>query len=478
VAPVIAFVFGRRLYRTSSFRLTLLCAGLFSASALVLLGGIFWSTSFYMTGQLDAAVESDVFELLDGFRTSGIPGVAALIQGRVDNMPSGPMFYMLENREGKVLAGNLPALPRQSGTFDIGSRGGEGYSSSLRARGTELADGYYLLVAIDAHQRDEMREDIVRAFGWSALVTLVLAIGGGVFLSNRLLRRVEAISRTAREIMDGHLSQRVPTSGTDDEFAQLATSLNAMLARSETTMRAMRQISNDIAHDLRTPLARLRQRLELTRRKGATTADLHAAIDASIADTDAILATFGALLRIAQIESRAVTAGFGEVDLSELLRTVVEVYQPMAEENGQDLSAAIACGLKTFGDPELLAQMFANVLENALRHSPEHAVVRLGARCEHEDVMVEVSDNGPGIPAEEHANVFRRFYRLETSRTTPGNGLGLSLVGAIADLHGIAIRFDDNCPGLKVTVTVPPAASRTGSPPRKADTVWRETIWL
>jgi hypothetical protein len=138
VAPVIAFVFGRRLYRTSSFRLTLLCAGLFSASALVLLGGIFWSTSFYMTGQLDAAVESDVFELLDGFRTSGIPGVAALIQGRVDNMPSGPMFYMLENREGKVLAGNLPALPRQSGTFDIGSRGGEGYSSSLRARGPSL----------------------------------------------------------------------------------------------------------------------------------------------------------------------------------------------------------------------------------------------------------------------------------------------------------------------------------------------------
>jgi signal transduction histidine kinase len=160
-------------------------------------------------------------------------------------------------------------------------------------------------------------------------------------------------------------------------------------------------------------------------------------------------------------------AGFGEVDLSELLRTVVEVYQPMAEENGQDLSAEIACGLKTFGDPELLAQMFANVLENALRHSPEHAVVRLHARCDRKDIMVEVSDSGPGIPAEEHANVFRRFYRLETSRTTPGNGLGLSLVGAIADLHDIAVRFDNNRPGLKVTVTVQPAASRTGSPSRK-----------
>lgn len=451
-------MFGRRLYRTSSFRLTLLYAGLFSASALVLLVGIYWSTLFYMNGQLDTAVDSDVFELQQSFRTGGVPAIAALIKDRVDDMPGGPMFYLLENPQGTVLAGNLPALPRQSGRFDTQIPGRGQHSGSLRAHGTVLADGYYLLVAIGARHRNKMRGAIYRASGWSALV-LVLAFGGGVLMSNALLRRVETISRTARQIMDGHLSQRIPARGTDDEFDHLAASLNAMLARSETTMRAMRQISNDIAHDLRTPLTRLRQRLELAGRKGTTAADLRAAINASIADTDAILGTFGALLRIAQIESRAVMAGFTTVDLSELLRTVVEVYQPMAEENRQDLSAEIACGLTAFGDPELLAQMFSNLLENALRHSPEHAIVRLNVAHESDGIRIDISDNGPGIPPEEHGNVFQRFYRLETSRTTPGNGLGLSLVRAIADLHDIPIRFDDNHPGLKVTITVQPNAA-------------------
>lgn len=452
----------RRLYRTSSFRLTLLYAGLFGASALVLLAGIYWSTSFYMNGQLDAAVDSDVFELQEGYRIGGAAGVAALIKDRVDNMPGGPMFYLLQNPQGTVVAGNLPALPKKAGRFDT-RISGAGHSGSLRAHGTELSNGDYLLVAIGSRQRDQMREAILGTFGWSALVTLVLAIGGGVLMSNGLLRRVEAISRTTREIMDGHLSRRVPTRGTDDEFDHLATSLNAMLARSETTMRAMRQISNDIAHDLRTPLTRLRQRLEHAGRKDRSAAELRCAINASIADTDAILATFGALLRIAQIESRAVMAGFAEFDLSESLRTVVEVYQPMADEKHQCLSADIACGLPVFGDRELLAQMFSNLLENALRHSPEHAAVRLHASREDGGVTVRVSDNGPGIPAEEYANVFRRFYRLETSRTTPGNGLGLSLVGAIADLHHIAIRFDDNHPGLKVTATIRPDDAPSGS---------------
>lgn len=444
-----------RLCRTSSFRLTLLYAALFSASAMVLFGVIYWSASFYMTGQLDAAIDSDVAELQEGYRVGGTREVATLIEQRVKDMPAGPVFYLLENPGGALLAGNLPALPSRIGTFDTADPRPARHQDDqrpLRARGSRLPGGDYLLVAIGASQRDEMGEVILRTFGWSFLVTLILAVSGGATLSGGVLRRVETISRTAREIMEGHLSRRVPTRGTDDEFDHLAMSLNAMLERSESSMSAMRQISNDIAHDLRTPLTRLRQRLELAQRKAASVAELRTAVEESIDDVDAILATFGALLRIAQIESRAVKAGFAAVDLSELLRTVVEVYQPMAEEQNQTLSAEIAPHLITFGDCELLAQMFANLLENALRHSPGDAVIRLCASGRENDIAVALTDNGPGIPAGEYAKVFRRFYRLDASRSTPGNGLGLCLVAAIAGLHEIAIEFADNHPGLRVTV--------------------------
>ncbi|HVA39108.1 MAG TPA: HAMP domain-containing sensor histidine kinase [Candidatus Binataceae bacterium] len=225
-------------------------------------------------------------------------------------------------------------------------------------------------------------------------------------------------------------------------------------------MQAMRQISNDIAHDLRTPLTRLRQRLDLAQRKATTVAELRASVEGAIAETDAILATFGALLRIAQIESGAIRAGFAECDLSDLLRTVVEVYQPMADDKRQNLSAAIAPGLEIFGDRELLAQMLANLLENAIRHCPPGADIRLVAdRCDTGGIGVTLSDTGPGIPPTEYQNVFRRFYRLEPSRTTPGNGLGLSLVAAIAGLHGISVAFADNEPGLKVIMKLPGAAA-------------------
>lgn len=447
-----------RLFRTSSFRLTLLYAALFSASAVVLFAVIYWSASFYMTGQLDAAIDSDFAELQQGYRSGGAREVAALIGSRVREMPSGPMFYLLEDPAGAVLAGNLPPLTRRTGTFDARDprppRHGDDHRP-LRARGAVLGGGDYLLVAVNAHQRDEMGEVILRAFGWSFLVTLLLAFGGGMVLSGRLLRRVEAISRTAREIMAGHLSRRVPTRGADDEFDHLAASLNAMLQRTESSMQAMRQISNDIAHDLRTPLTRLRQRLEAAQRMAGTAAELRRAVAASIGDTEAILDTFGALLRIAQIESGTVAAGFAVCNLSEILRTVVEVYQPMAEERRQTLSAEIAAGLTAFGDGALLTQMLANLMENALRHSPAGALVRLSAAARENEIAVVLADSGPGIPESEYANVFRRFYRLEASRSTPGSGLGLSLVAAIAGLHDLPIELADNDPGLRVTVRFP-----------------------
>ncbi len=447
-----------RLFRTSSFRLTLLYAGLISASVIVLFAVIYWSATFYMTDQLDSAIGSDLTELRDGFREGGLQHLAALIDGRVSQMPSGPILYLLEDRDGRVLAGNLPSLPVHSGTFavELPPRGLGRRVRAVRARGVHLPGGNYLLVGTNAYPLDELREVIWRAFGWSFAVTLLLAFGGGAVMSGRVLRRVETISRTARAMIDGNLARRIPMRGADDEFDHLAASLNVMLERMEGSIEALRQVSNDIAHDLRTPLTRLRQRLELASRRPASVAELRTAIGDSIADADAILETFGALLRIAQIETGGPRDRLTAIDLSDLLQTVREVYQPMAEEKRQHLAADIAPGLDVCGDRELLAQMFANLIENALRHSPPEAAVTLAAHLRPEGIEVAVADTGPGIPESEYRNVFRRFYRLEASRTTPGNGLGLSLVAAIARLHGLALQLSDNRPGLRVSMRFRP----------------------
>jgi signal transduction histidine kinase len=271
-------------------------------------------------------------------------------------------------------------------------------------------------------------------------------------MSRNLLRRIETISRAARDIMAGDYSRRIPAGGTGDEFDHLVRSLNAMLERNEAAMESVRQVSNDIAHDLRTPLTRLRQRLELAQRRARSVTEWQRAADSCLSEMDAILDTFGALLSIAQIESGMPARRFSEVDLSELLRTVSEVYQPMAEEREQRFTVDIAPGLMVWGDRELLAQMVANLIENAVKHSPAGASIGVTTIQSSSTIDVAVVDNGPGIPVADRERVFQRFYRLENSRSTPGNGLGLSLVKAIAALHQVSIELTDNGPGSRIAL--------------------------
>jgi signal transduction histidine kinase len=444
-----------RLFHTSSFRLTLLYAALFTVSALILLSVIYWATSYYMTNELDATIESDVSELDQGFRAGGAALLARLVDERTKQMPNGPVLYLLEDEAGKVKAGNLPEMAPRPGTYDLRVPGllfpGD-RSGALRAHGVRLDNGEFLLVAADAHQLVELKRVVLRTFGWGFAITLLLALAGGAVMSGSLLHRVEAIGRASREIMEGNLAQRLPIRGTDDEFDRLAASLNAMLDKTRNSLEGMRQVSNDVAHDLRTPLTRLRQRLELARRRSGSIEELRSAIDRSIADTDAILDTFAALLRIAQIEGVGSSERFAEVDLSELLSTVAEVYQPTAEEKHQRLSLDVAPDLAIAGDRELLTQLFSNLIENAIRHSPDAASIAISAaRCDG-GIEAVIADTGPGIPTAARDKVFRRFYRLESSRTTPGSGLGLSLAAAIAGLHQIAIELADNRPGLRVSL--------------------------
>jgi signal transduction histidine kinase len=309
-----------------------------------------------------------------------------------------------------------------------------------------------LTVATDTYRVREAEEAIFRSFAWAAGATLLLGLAGGITLSHGFLRRVDEINRTTRVIMHGDLTERIRTTGTGDELDELGQNLNDMLDRLRDLMEGLKQVSNDIAHDLRTPLSRLKQHLEAAREEARSVEDYEEAIGLALRETDIALATFGALLRIAQIETGTRRANFIALDLSALVRDLAMTYDVVAEDLGETLVSSVESGLRIYGDRELLTQLFVNLVENALRHTPKGAHIRLSARKGSLGPIVEISDDGPGIPEAERANVFKRFYRLESSRSTPGSGLGLALVAAVVELHGAHIALGDNAPGLKVTV--------------------------
>ena len=443
-----------RLLRTTSFRLTLLYAGLTALSFVLLFVVVYVSTGNFMDRQIDATVATELAEVQSDAAGKGgsLAGIVRDLGTRSDGY-----FYLLQDAQGAVVAGNLPALEPVPG---IREWGGPAHHRSnplqgLRGRGVRLADGGYLFVGMSTYHLHEMQEHVVRVFLWGFAAALALALAGGTLMSLSVARRIEGMSQTSRDIVGGDLGRRIPLAGNADEFDHLAASLNAMLDRIQLLMDGLRQVSTDIAHDLRTPLTRLRQRIEQAQRRGtAPAADV---LGDTLRDLDGILETFAALLRIAQIESGTRRAGFARLDLGEVLRTVLEVYQPAAEERGQVLGASLDGELAVRGDRDLLTQMFANLVENASRHGGAGARIEVTARPQHGMVLVAVADNGPGIPEGERDKVLRRFYRLESSRSTPGNGLGLSLAAAVAALHDTRLRLLDNHPGLRVEIALAPA---------------------
>jgi signal transduction histidine kinase len=442
-----------RLLRTSSFRLTLLYAAMFGVSVVLLFGIVAWSVSGFMSAQIDATVSNELAEMqadAGGQDTASLKPVVDVLTAR-----SPGFYYLLQNAGGHWLAGNmLPLNPRPGSRELLGNHQplGRHATGGIRGRGILLPDKSYLFVGVSDYQLGEVHEVVVRSFLLGLAVTMVLAFATGLAMSFGVLRRVEAISRASRAIMAGDLGQRIALRGTDDEFDHLNASLNAMLDRIQELMLGLQQVSSDIAHDLRTPLTRLRQRLELGRRRETTVDGLHNALDGAMRDADVILETFSALLRIAQIEAGSRRAGFKPVGLSELLEGLIEAYQPVAEENGQTLQGRITPGLYVHGDRELLTQLFANLIENAISHTHTDAQISIEATSEPGKVRVVVADTGPGIPTELHHKVLQRFYRLEASRTTQGSGLGLSLVNAVAILHEAALDLCDNEPGLRCCI--------------------------
>lgn len=440
----------RRLIRTSSFRVTLMYAAITGFSFLLLFAVIFWSTTRYMRHQIDSTVAAEIKEVRTAAGGGTNQQLLSAVQASV--LQADGFYYLLQDKRRNRLAGDLPPQEPIEGVREWIERQLHHQLTEiqLRGRGEATDDGGYLFVGMNAHVIHELRESVAQSFLWAFGAAMLFVLGGGALMSASILRRIEAVSQTSRDIIRGNLTRRIPLNGSGDEFDHLAVSLNSMLDRINELMDGLGQVSTDIAHDLRTPLTRLRQRLELARQREPDAVALSETVGTTIDDIDAILQTFGALLRIAQIESGTRKANFRRVDLSELLHTVAEVYEPAIEDKSQFLHVDVVPGLTIQGDGELLTQLFANLVENASRHGLRSTHIKIAAYRVGEAVEVVVSDNGPGIPAAHREKVLHRFYRLDVSRTTPGNGLGLSMAQAVAGLHDTELRLEDNHPGLRV----------------------------
>ncbi|HJU19762.1 MAG TPA: HAMP domain-containing sensor histidine kinase [Stellaceae bacterium] len=450
-----------RLVRTHAFRLAALYFLIFAASVLGVLLFVYWMSADFVERQTEATLDAEVAGLSEQYAQRGLSGLVQLVAARSAGNRGDAMLYLVTDPSGRPLAGNVagwPAdAPLRTGWLSFTIAGRESGRRQIHpARGALfiIPGGYRLLVGRDISDADAFRDRIRLTLLWSGLVALVLGLLGGAMMSGKLLRRVELVNRTSERVMAGNLADRVPLEGTGDEFDQLAANLNRMLDTIERLMAAMREVTDDVAHDLRTPLSRLRARLELAL-FGPPDAALHQeAIRAAIDEADRLLGIFNALLSIADAESGARRGQIGSVDLCEVAAAAAEFYEPVAEERGFILSLMTEEGAVIRGDRHLLDQALANLLDNALKYAGG-GVIAIRAWREQSRAYLEVADCGPGIPEADRESVFDRFVRLEPSRSTPGNGLGLSLVKAVTRRHQGAVALADNDPGLRVRLDFP-----------------------
>jgi signal transduction histidine kinase len=447
-----------RLLRVASFKFAALYVAVFAGSALVLGVAVFLEARSALQQQMAARIETEAAFLQEEFRADGLAHLLDLVRKR--GQGASALDYLVEDQAGAHLAGEMPATadPKPGWTtIDVPQASEDGgRPEKVLALVSDLGGGVLLAVGGDLRQIGELEEAIATAFLWTVGLAAVLGISGGALLSRAFLRRVDAIARTAEAIIDGDLGRRMPMRGTGDDLDRLASTLNRMLDRIGVLMESLRQVSSDVAHDLRTPLSRLYQRLEDARAHARSMAEYESAIDAALSEAEGLLETFSALLRIAQVEGASPRAGFRDVNLSAVTETVADAYRLDAEDADHQLTATISPGITVSGDQELVTQALANLVENALRHTPSGTRISIGLTGSSEaGVLLSVEDNGPGVAVVDLPRLTDRFYRGELSRTTPGNGLGLSLVSAVAELHGAKLSVDALQPGLRVSLLFP-----------------------
>jgi signal transduction histidine kinase len=456
-----------QLLRTQAFRIVLVYVLLFALSVAALLAFTYWNTRRTLDAQTDQIIEAEITGLAEQYQHLGMPGLVETVRSR--SLHGGQALYLVSDGLRHYIAGNLNGWPQISVApgnfveFDY-ERPVDGKLESRRARGRvfALAGDFVLLVAQDVHDRYLITRMFTTTLPWTVGLILLLGLLGGGLMSQNMLARLDTINRTSGEIIAGDLTRRVPLTGSGDEFDALAENLNRMLDRIERLMKGLREVTDSVAHDLRTPLNRLRNRLE------ESVARLNAAgaqageIERAIAETDQIIATFNALLLIAETDAGTTRVGMSELDLTSVAADVAELYEPLAEERRVSLRLVPASAIAIEGNRSLIAQALANLVDNAIKYTPEGGKVTIRIAGGTEGADLSVADSGPGIPAEDRARVVERFVRLEASRNSPGTGLGLSLVAAVAHFHNAQLVLEDNVPtGLKAILRFPRIAFRT-----------------
>jgi signal transduction histidine kinase len=448
--------------RSTTFRLALISIGIFGAMVAALFAYVYWSTASYVRSRSDHAIATELASLQAAYAAGGRKALTNAIAHRLADPRLDGGVYLLADASLARIAGNLGAWPPNLkapagwGTFNAGALDpAAAHAPLMRVNFTTLSDGSRLLVGKDIEHLDDFMQKINSALAAAIALIVVLAAVASVSVTRRTVGRIEAINTTSRAIMQSDLSRRISLRGTRDEWDELAANLNSMLDRIEALMREVKQFTDNVAHDLRTPLTRMRGRLEKAcNRHGDGNGD-QSVIGETLADLDGVLRMFSSLMRISQIEANDRTAAFNSVDLAEIAREVVELFDAAAEHVGGHLDAAGDQRVLVVGDRDLLFDAVANLVDNAIKHGRTAGRVVVEVKTSESGAVISVADDGPGIPVDECEHVFKRFYRLERSRRTPGNGLGLSLVAAVARLHGAQIEMTDNAPGLKFRLAFP-----------------------
>jgi signal transduction histidine kinase len=460
--------------------LTLVYLFVFALFAASLLAYFAWNTRRLITEQITTTVNAETGEISDIFGRRGLRGLVFTIENRA--LRPGANLYLVTTPAGQAIAGNVgslaPGVIAHTGWSETAYRRLDEQDTVdhfALVRVTEISDGFRLLIGRDLEERRRLFGIVAKAAQWSVLIVVVLGLGGGIFVARRVLRRIDAMTGTTQRIMAGDLSGRLPVGRSGDELDRLAENLNVMLERIEALMMGLKEVSDNIAHDLKTPLTRLRNRAEEALAKSRTEPEYRTALEQTIEESDGLIRTFNALLMIARAESGQARGNMDDFDAADVAKGIHELYEPLAEDGGMTLQVKAELA-PLHGNRELISQALANLVENAIKYGkPVPARMPSGpaassdtgedeilieARREGDRVLLSVTDHGPGIPVADRKHAIERFVRLEESRTQPGSGLGLSLASAVATLHGGELRLDDAHPGLIATLAIP---ARTGA---------------
>lgn len=455
------------LIKTSAFRLSLFYALIYSVLTALTLGLIYWSTAHFITAQVDAGLSVERNALIREYREEGLPALVATVKRRAHDDLRGGHLWLLMDAGHHKLAGNFLSWPLKLvptagfGYINLNSPSIEKALRSndddigVRTLAVPLDKGGALLLGQALVNEDQLADHTLALVAWAVGILVLISLVGGGFMGRAVLRRIESVSEAAAGIMSGRLSQRIPVTGKGDEFDELAERLNMMLARIDQLVRGMREVTDNVAHDLRSPLTRLRSRLEVALLEARKPREYREVIEGAVTDIEGVIQTFNALLSIAQAEAGMKRKDFSPVDLHALVTDLGELYGAPAEEANLVFSFEGVSHAHILGSRDLIAQAVGNLLDNAIKYTPRSGHVHLGLKLQNDRLRLRVSDDGPGIPEADRLRVMERFVRLDAARSTPGNGLGLALVKAVAQLHDAVVVLEDANPGLTVILDFP-----------------------